>query len=62
MRWREHACLSGTLESGKIANLIVTTGDPLGIPTEVRYLFINDRLTWTENKHPLLYEKYRKRL
>jgi len=51
----------GTIESGKIANLIVTTGDPLDIPTQVRYLFINGRLTSTENKHHLLYEKYRKR-
>jgi len=61
MRWREHACQSGTLESGKIANLIVTTGNPLDIPTRVRHLFINGRLTSTENKHHLLYEKYRKR-
>lgn len=61
MRWRQDACQLSTIESGKIANLMVTTGDPLDIPTQVRYLFINGRLTSTENKHHLLYEKYRKR-
>ena len=51
----------GTIETGKIGNLIVTTGDPLEIRTVVRYLFINGRLTSTDNKHRQLYEKYRKR-
>ena len=48
----------GTVEQGKIANLIVTNGDPLEFTTEVRYLFINGKLTSTENKHKSLYEKY----
>lgn len=48
----------GTLEPGKIANVIVTTGDPLELTTDVRYLFINGRLTSLENKHHQLYEKY----
>ena len=51
----------GTIEAGKIANLIVTTGDPLEITTEVRYLFINGKQTSTDNKHRRLYEKYRAR-
>ncbi|MBI1750075.1 MAG: amidohydrolase family protein [Acidobacteria bacterium] len=51
----------GTLEQGKIANLIVTNGDPLEIQTEVRYLFIKGQLTSTDNKHRQLYEKYRAR-
>jgi imidazolonepropionase-like amidohydrolase len=51
----------GTLEPGKIANLIVTTGDPLEIRTEVRYLFINGQLTSSANRHSDLYEQYRKR-
>jgi len=51
----------GTLEPGKIANLIVTTGDPLEIHTQVRYLFINGQLTSTANRHRDLYEQYRKR-
>jgi imidazolonepropionase-like amidohydrolase len=48
----------GTLEQGKIANLIVTNGDPLELTTEVKYLFIKGQPTSTENKHHRLYEKY----
>jgi imidazolonepropionase-like amidohydrolase len=48
----------GTLESGKIANVIVTNGDPLEITTDVRYLFIKGQLTSTDNRHKALYEKY----
>jgi imidazolonepropionase-like amidohydrolase len=51
----------GTIEAGKIANLIVTTGDPLEIRTQLRYLFINGQLTSTANRHRDLYEQYRKR-
>ncbi len=51
----------GTIEVGKLANLIVTDGDPLEIQTEVRYLFINGQPTSTDNKHRRLYEKYRAR-
>jgi imidazolonepropionase-like amidohydrolase len=51
----------GTLEPGKIANIIVTSGDPLQLQTQVRYLFINGQLTSTDNKHRELYEQYRKR-
>lgn len=40
----------GTLETGKIANVIVTTGDPLELTTDVRYLFIKGQLTSTDNK------------
>src|SRR5208283_141775 len=38
----------GTIEPGKMADLIVTDGDPLAIPTQVRYLFINGELTSTD--------------
>jgi imidazolonepropionase-like amidohydrolase len=48
----------GTLETGKVANLIVTTGDPLELTTDVRYLFIKGQLTSTDNKQKALYEKY----
>jgi imidazolonepropionase-like amidohydrolase len=51
----------GTIEPGKIANLIVTNGDPLEIRTDVRYLFIKGQLTSTANRHRDLYEQYRKR-
>jgi len=51
----------GTIESGKLANIFVTDGDPLEIRTQVRYLFIKGRLTSLDNRHLELYEQYRKR-
>lgn len=51
----------GTLEPGKIANMIVTNGDPLEMRTELKYLFIGGQLTSTANRHRDLYEQYRKR-
>src|SRR6266478_1594923 len=48
----------GTLESGKIANIIVTNGDPLELTTEVRYIFIKGQPTSLDNKHKALYEIY----
>lgn len=48
----------GTLEQGKIANVIVTNGDPLELTTDVKYLFIKGQLRSLENKHHRLYEKY----
>ena len=51
----------GTIEPGKIANLIVTDGNPLEIQTEILDLFILGRQVSTDNKHKSLYEKYRSR-
>lgn len=51
----------GTLEPGKVANLIVTNGDPLEFRTDVKHLFINGQPTSTENKHRSMYEKWRSR-
>jgi imidazolonepropionase-like amidohydrolase len=48
----------GTLETGKIANIIVTNGDPLELTTEVKYLFIKGQSTSLDNRHLRLYEKY----
>ncbi len=51
----------GTIEPGKVANVIVTSGDPFEPRTELRYVFIKGRLTSTDNRHKQLYEEYRKR-
>lgn len=48
----------GTIETGKVASLIVTNGDPLDVTTEVKYLFIKGQLTPTANKQRDLYQKY----
>jgi len=51
----------GTLEAGKMANIIVTTGDPLELSTQVRYLFIDGRQTSLDNKQLDLYKEYKAR-
>lgn len=51
----------GTLQVGKVANIIVTNGDPLELTTDVKYLFIKGQLTSLDNRHKRLYEKYMNR-
>ena len=51
----------GTIEPGKLGNLIVTDGDPLEIQTRVQYVFIRGIPVDTDNKHRRLWEQYRKR-
>ena len=48
----------GTLEQGKVANVVVTSGDLLELRTQVKYLFIKGQLTNLENKQRELYERY----
>ena len=48
----------GTLQVGKVANVIVTNGDPLDVTTDVKYVFIRGQLTSLDNRHKRLYEKY----
>jgi imidazolonepropionase-like amidohydrolase len=51
----------GTLAAGKVANLIVTDGDPLEIRTQVRHVVIAGREVSLDNRHLSLYERYRAR-
>jgi imidazolonepropionase-like amidohydrolase len=51
----------GTIEAGKIANLIVTDGNPLEIRTQVEHVVIAGRSVSLENRHQALYERYRAR-
>ncbi len=51
----------GTVEPGKVANLIVTDGDPLEYQTQFRNIIIAGRDVGLDNKHLELYEKYRAR-
>lgn len=51
----------GSLEPGKLANLVITDGDLLEIRTQVRQVFINGRPIPLESKHTRLWEKYRDR-
>ena len=51
----------GTIEPGRIANLIVTDGSPLEITTQVHHVVIAGREVSTDNRHRELYERYRSR-
>ncbi len=48
----------GLLEIGKDATLIVTSGDPLEITTQVEYEFIQGRNIDLSSRHTELYKKY----
>jgi imidazolonepropionase-like amidohydrolase len=48
----------GSIEVGKVADLVVTDGDLLEIRTQVKSLFISGREVSLETKHTRLYEKY----
>lgn len=49
----------GSLEAGKDATLIVTSGDPLEITTQVEAAYIQGRRLDLSSRHTRLYEKYR---
>ncbi|HSB10307.1 MAG TPA: amidohydrolase family protein [Blastocatellia bacterium] len=51
----------GSVEKGKIANLIVTDGDPLEIRTQIRHVFINGHAIALTSRHTELYEKFKAR-
>jgi imidazolonepropionase-like amidohydrolase len=51
----------GSLENGKLANVILTDGDPLEIRTNVRRVFIAGEDMPMDSRHTLLYDKFRKR-
>jgi len=51
----------GTIEEGKSADFMVTDGDPLEEPTQVKQLFIRGQTVDLENKQHKLYEKYKGR-
>ena len=51
----------GSLETGKDATLLVTTGDPLEIICSVEMEFIQGRKIDLSSKHTMLYEKYKEK-
>jgi imidazolonepropionase-like amidohydrolase len=48
----------GTIEPGKIANLVISNGDPLEIRTAITHVIINGRAVGLMNKHQALYDRY----
>lgn len=51
----------GSLAEGKDATLIVTTGDPLEIPTQVVMAMVEGRMVDLSNRHKRLWEKYQEK-
>jgi imidazolonepropionase-like amidohydrolase len=51
----------GSIEPGKVGNLIVTDGNPLEIRTRIEHVVIAGREVSTENRHKALYDQYRRR-
>lgn len=51
----------GSLEAGKVANVILTDGDPLELRTNVKRVFIAGEEISMDSRHTLLYEKFRNR-
>jgi imidazolonepropionase-like amidohydrolase len=53
--------LYGSIEVGKVANLVITDGDPLDVRTNVRHLFIRGSAMPMTDRHTRLYEQFRAR-
>jgi imidazolonepropionase-like amidohydrolase len=51
----------GSIEAGKLANIVVTDGDLLEPRTHVRYLFINGRQIPLNTRHTELYDQFKDR-
>ena len=51
----------GSIEQGKLANLVITDGDILEPRTNIRYLFINGRQIPLVSRHTILNDQYKDR-
>ena len=51
----------GSLEAGKMANVVVTDGDMLDPRTNVKYLFINGRMLPLTSRHTDLFDSFKDR-
>ncbi len=51
----------GSIEVGKVATLIVTTGDPLDVRTTVRHMFVRGIPAPFNDRHTRMYEAWRAR-
>jgi imidazolonepropionase-like amidohydrolase len=52
---------TGSISEGKIANIMLTDGDPLEHATKLKYLFVGGKSVELKSKHTELYEKFLKR-
>lgn len=51
----------GSIETGKVANLVVTDGDVLEARTNTKFLFIDGRPIPLDSKHTTLFERFKDR-
>ena len=51
----------GSLDVGKIADLLITDGDPLEYRTQIKRIFVNGVEAPMTSKHRQLYDEYRRR-
>jgi imidazolonepropionase-like amidohydrolase len=51
----------GSLEAGKIANLFISTGDPMEMRTQFTHIFINGKNVGLKSKHTELNERFSSR-
>ena len=51
----------GSVEVGKVANLIVSTGDPIDIRSQIRDVFVRGERMRFDDRHTELYEKFKAR-
>jgi imidazolonepropionase-like amidohydrolase len=49
---------TGSIEKGKWADLMLTNGDPLEVPTQIKALYIKGKEVDLSNKQTRLYQKY----
>lgn len=52
----------GSIDPGKLGNLVITDGDPMEFTSNVRYVFINGQPVELTSKHTRLRDQYLKRL
>ncbi len=48
----------GSLEPGKLANLLISKGDPLDVRSEIRYVFIAGKLVPLDSRNTELYQRF----
>jgi imidazolonepropionase-like amidohydrolase len=51
----------GSIETGKIANIVVTDGDILEPRTNIKYLFIGGKMLPLTSRHTKLFEQFKDR-
>jgi imidazolonepropionase-like amidohydrolase len=53
------AAKAGSIEPGKLANLLVTRGDPLDIRSEVKYVFVEGKMVELGSRNTEMYERFK---